>query len=414
MRREQMSRDDGMVRFHAEDGAAGYLVLLAACLGAVGGLVWLWPGPLTDLWQPWQREQWSHPEALAYGVLVAIVAAAVIVVGGYLSDRRRRHIIEFDGDRARVQIQEWWRGLKVEAQFPFSVFSGFECRQPVGQSRWWELGVMLETGSYWRLDRSRDAEALTETCERLNREMDFEGTVSVEDLRWPDRIERSEADGATRWSWRRHERPVTRLLIAAATVLLAVACSLPLFLVYEQAPGPLAAAFVMGVVAFGAPLFFEARSRAAWPFLGAWTVVMIVAVVAVDANWFYLPLATVGAAIFGKSALAVIIGLWRPEEQWIEIGAGHTIEENGQPLEREGRVVTIDDLEGAVADVRQIRPAKMLLVGPGGKALHRARNLGEKPPEELQEQEPLELEMQGLSLFELVCLSVAVDLEIQR
>lgn len=413
MKQEEMRREDDRVTFIAEDSAVGYRVLFILLVLLGGGIVWLWPGSTEQLIEPWSHAGWGHLEALALASMVAIFGAMVVVIGGYLSDRGRRHQICFDGSQRQVFIEEWWRGFEIDVQFPFQLFSSFEVHQPVDQKRRWELGVMLQNQSYWRLKRGRDGEALREEALALNQQMAFGGRQASPDLDALERVERIEDEGSLTLRWTARERPATRICMSAATVLFSLACLLPVVLVFDGDVRALWAALILGVGLFVFPLVMNREARMAWPFVVGWFAVVIAAVWLVGANWAYFPLATMGIAIFGSSCRELIAGLWRGEEHSIRIGDKGNIYEDGVLLEAPEGPVRAADLDGAVVNITEIRPAKMLLVGPGGKERNRARSLAQKLSQESEDtREAVEVDSEGVSLFELIWVSLLVDEEI--
>lgn len=410
-----MEYDDEAVVFSGEDSAVGYAVLLVVVVIVASSLAWWFPGSWRELLQPWQRVQWTHVEAMAYALWVAIIAGGISVVGAYLSDRGRSQKLRFDIEERRVQIREWWRGIEVELDVPLSLLEIFEFRRPAERRNHGELGVFLKNGAYWRLRRDRDAEELASMAQRLNREIlpDADEEESRKfDL--PQRIDLFEEHGALQYRWATHERQATRLCLAVAAGLFAVATIFPQVLVFQGALGWLMIALFIGSALFGVPLFFGGGSRGIWPFLLGWFATGVWAVFWVGANGFYFVVATVGVAIFGKSAVHLLFGFFRPEEHVLRLDEGGGISEDGRRLRDQGRDLEARQLEGALVNVTEIRPIKIVLLraGEGQENKNRYRGLGPDDPREGAE--PVELKATGLSPFEATALSLSLDERLLR
>ncbi len=421
MNRESMERrDDGLV-FHGQDSAVGYgvLLLLTAMIGF--GLIWWFPGSLKELAQPWTRQEWSHLQALAYTALVAVAAGGIAVFGAYLSDRGRRHRVHFDGSTGRVAVVERWRGLTIELDFPGRLFSAFHVHQPVDRPDRFELGVTTEQGAYWRLLRHIDGEALQEAARELSEEFlgvhsgDRSQTPEFSAVGLPRRIERRQRDEAVEFRWHTRERPLTRLCISLASGLFALATTLPLVLVFEDPLGWLMVLLFLASALFGVPLFFGGGKRGVLPFIGAWLGVVVMAAFWLATNFVYFIVASVGLAIFGKSAVHLVQGFWDPELHILRIEEKGAIYQDGRLLRSEGQTVWADQLEGAIVNVTAIRPPKLVLLPPGEGEENRRRHIGAVPHHaEEGHDEPLALKTAGLSLFEAVALALAVDSELRR
>ncbi len=413
-----MRREQDRVTFVAEDSTVGYQVLFLFLLFLAAAIVWLWPGPVEQLALPWRRAQWGHLEGLALAALVAIGGALVVVLGGYLSDRGRRHRICFDPSKRKVVVEEWWRGFKVDMEFPFRLFSSFEVHRPVDQKRWWELGAVLNNQSYWRLERSKNRQSLQERAATLNAEMAFEEAESRDcfgDIGDAEDIEVGRGAGKLELQWFERERPATRVCMAVATIFFSLASLLPVVLVFDGHIEWLWGALVVATALFVFPLVMTRDARMAWPFIIAWLAVVVIAIAFLGANWIYFPLATMGVAIFGSSCLELISGLWGGERHSFRIDDEGRLYDEGRAIEEKGDPIRAEELEGALVNITEIRPARMSLVWPGGKEYSLALNLGRKCEGDLAEiGEPIEVKGEGLSLFELIWVSLMVDAEISR
>ncbi len=415
MKREEIQRSDDEVSFFAEDSTVGYGVLFVLLIIVGAGIIWWWPSSPGELLWAWEGEQWSHLEALACAMLTAIVGAMIVVIGGFLSDRGRCHWLRFDLRSRRVLVDERWRGFRIELEFPFYLFSSFQVHQPVGQQRWWELGAVLRNGSYWRLRRDEQREKLEGLAEEFNESMDFDGAGSIAELERPERVADVDRGDRRELRWTNRERLATQISMAMAAGLFSVAAALPMILVFDGPGLWFWVVTVAAVVLFAIPLFLVDRSRLAWPFVLGWAIVVVAAIGFWGAHWAYFPLGTLGVAIFSKSAADLIVGLWRAEQHSLVIDRdGETIYEDGILLEADGEAVTISELEGALVNVTEMRPAQVQLMWPGGVDASRRRSLAKADPDTAEGGEPLELDGVGLSLFEMIWLSLVIDDEIRR
>lgn len=416
MEHHEIQREDGRVTFGATDRTIGYGVL-AVLLVVVGtSLLWWWPGGFAEFVAPWRVDEFGHGEAVGYGMSIAVVAGLLVVLGGYLSDRGRCHEIEFDAEARSVSIREWWRGVDIDVDVLFERFSSFEVHRPATRDDTWQLGVVLENDSYWRLDRDADRQSLQERTDRLSRQMDFGGDGEFEQIEAPERIDVQRRDGAVELRWNNYERVSTRIVTSLATILFSAALLVPVLAVFQGALGLLAGAVGLGAALFAVPLFVSWSSRASWPFVIGWFVVVLAAVAGLGAHWAYFPVATAGVAIFARSFAAIVSGLWSPEDHSLVVDEEGRIREDGQLLEVDGEPVGADEFEGALANVTDVRPPTMNLVWPGGRRENRDGHLGEGHSHEGDEghREPIEVEAPGLSLFEVVAAALIVDDAIRR
>lgn len=413
MKDEMMNRTEQGVEFSAADSTMGYVVLFVLLAVAGVGLGWLWPGSPAEWLRPWERAQWTHPEAIAYAMVVALVGAVVLMTGAFISDRGRRHRLCFDSARQITEVREWWRGLCVEVSFPFRYFASFEVHQPVGHERRWELGGALKNGSYWRLLRRGNAEELDELSEGLNAELNFGGGDPEAELETPERIEYRRSEGQLDVGWPERELPATRVCSMLAALFFAAAVTVPAVAVFEGKYGWFFALLAAGVALFLPALVGQGKSVASKVSLLLWLAVVIAAVGWLGAHLVYFVLATVGVAIFGRSAADVAARLRRRPIHSVRIDGEGRIYEDGELIVDDGEPVDAASLEAAVVDITEMRPVQMELLWEGGAQMNLARNLGEASAEDV-DREPLELEMPGLSLFERIWVSLVVDREIRR
>ncbi len=413
MKHEETRRDEQDLVFAARDTATGYGVLAAALLLVGASMVWWWPGAHIELLTPWVRDQWGHLDALAYTMLVAIVGGLLVVFGGVLSDRGRRHEIRFELDRGVASVVEWWRGIEIAVEFGLERFCSFEVHPPVNDPEQVQLGAILDNGSYWRLDRGADDEGLHELADELRGGID-DDTDEISDPPIPERIDVERGDEGFVARWRNRERTTTRALFLVTSLLLAVAALLPVWLVFDGPRGGLAAGVVAAVATLLIPLSLPDVGRTAWPFAIFWFIVAVATVVGLDANWAYFPVGTILAAIFGRSALNIARGFGGGEHYSLEVTPEGTIRQNGEIVTESGSSIDVDDFEAAIVNVTEHRPPTFVLVEPGGAAHNRDGYLGDGHDHEDDEgkhEEPVELDMVGLSLFELVALSLLLDNE---
>lgn len=416
MKHDEIRREDGRVAFGATDKTIGYAVL-AGLLVLIGApLLWWWPAGIGEFFQPWTLDIWDHPQALGYAMTIAIFGAALVVVGGYVSDRGRRHEIEFDADGRRVSVSEWWRGVDVELTLLFERFSGFEVHRPATRDDIWQLGLVLDNDSYWRLDRRSDREPLEKWADRLDEQFDFETSGRMEEVEPPERVDVEERDGRLSMRWTNWEPPLTRAVTTVGMVLFCLAVLAPVMLVFEGAAGLLAGAIGLGTALFAVPLFADGSRWLAGGFLAAWFVVALAAVAGLGAHWAYFPVATAGLAIFVRSIAATVRGFWDPVEHSLSIDDQGRIHEDGEVVEEGGEVLVARDFEGALANIDDIRPPTMELVWPGGREHNREGYLGrgQSPEDDHGHREPVEIEAPGLSLFEVVAVALIVDDEIRE
>lgn len=414
MRHHEMCCEDQRLVFGATDATAGYGVLAVLLVLVGGSLLWWWPGVPGEVVAPWTRRAWTHLGVLGYAMLLAIVAGLVVVAGGYLSDRGRRHDIEFDTGERSCTIRECWRGIELVVQMGFGRFSSFEVHRPVGPDEVWQLGAVLKNGSYWRLDRNESREELEEVARRLNERIGAEEVGVADDVECSDDVDIKREDDRLVIRWDNRERTSTRLLMLAASMLFSAALLAPVLLMYAGGYAALVGAVAVGTVLLAVPLFAPWSARSSWPFVLGWFAVTAGAVGWLGAHWAYFPIATVGLAIFVNSAVAIVQGLWRGEPHSITVDEDAKIYEDGQLLEEGEQVVVIDELEAAISNVTEERPPTMKLVPAGGGAANTARHLNREYPEDVTLSEPVELEMPGLSLFELAAVSMIVDDEIRQ
>lgn len=415
MKHHQIRREDDRVIFGATDSILGWGVFAVLLVLMGGSLLWWWPTPPEQLYAPWQRDNWPVVEALGYGILWALFAGLLVVTGGYLSDRNRRHELTFDPVGRLCEIDEWWRGHRISAAIPFGWFSSFEAHRPVDRRDIWQLGVVLANGSYWRLDRDTERDELQHTAEQLNEQMALGKRDGGPDRpKLPESIELRREDGELQLRWEYRERLSVQVLTLAATVVFSLAVVAPVALVFEGAFGWLAGALVAASVLFAVPLFASWSPRAGLPFVIGWMGVVVASVAVVGAHWLLFPIASAGLAIFANSAAAIASGLRRTPTHSIRIDGAGRIYEDGQLLEDDDAPAVADQFEGAVVDLTEVRPPQMRLVKPGGGEQNRSRHLNLEHPEDVAIGEPVELQMPGMSLFELVVVSLIVDDEIAR
>ncbi len=408
MNHEPMRRDEGRVIFEAVDSTAGYAVLVVLLVLVGGSLLWWWPGSLTEYVAPWTRDEWGHLETLGYAMSLALVGGLLVVVGGYVSDRGRRQRLVFDANEAVCRVREWWRGIEVEVEIPLGRFEEFRVHRPVGRDDVWQLGLVLDNGSYWRMDRGEDGKALRQRAEQLNDEMEF-GDREEGEVRLAQRVKMQRGDDGWTLRWTHHECTSTQVLMVVAAVVFSMAVIAPVLLVFEGNYTALAAAVGVAAVLFATPLFAPWSPRVSWPFWAGWFGVAVAAVGWLGAHWAYFPVATAGLAIFANSTASVLSDLFDPPEHSLVIDEAGRIYEDGESLEADGNLVVVDDVEGAISNVTEVRLPAVELVGEGGRAANRSRQLNEQLPQDVALGEPVELKLMGLSIFEQAVVGLVVD-----
>lgn len=410
MKTESVEFAEDRAVFYGADSTVGYLVLAVVVVTTALGVAWLWPGPWDELWSPWTRGSWGIRDSLVLTALVALTGCLAVVLGGWFGDLRRRHWIEIDGAALEVRVREWWRAEEVKVVFPFRIFDEFAVHTPVGEQRFSELGLVLHSGAYWRLLRSLDPDEMERRFEQLREGVEFAAGDPNEGLRPPPRITEEREGGRYCLSWPARERTLTRGLMLVGAIFFAWASLLPVVLLFDGPQWWLAAVLVAGIAAFAGPLFVGFGSWTGWPLVGAWVVLIVASVVGLGANWLFYPLATVGAAIFGRNAVYMGRNLWRGERRSVSIDGEDRILCGQRVVVDGGEPVEVDQVEGVLVNVTQLRPPEFLLARPGQGSINRRRHLGQ-PADPV---EPPTVDISGLSLFEQVWVSVALDEELTR
>lgn len=413
MRRERMEHREGQLVFCGEDSTAGYWVLFAVLLFLGGSMGWWWPEAIAALaTAPWERVEWTHTQVITGSVFLALIGGFFAVIGGYVSDRRRRHEIAIDDFERTVEVQEWWRNLELSLRFPPGIFDESAVKRPVEHREKWELGVVLNNGSYWRLFRGDENEVI-EAKSDVDEQAVFNTDTDDAGPELTDRVEVTTDGNCLRAAWRTHEKLTTRIATLLATICLVAAAFYPALVAFDGIQPANWAAIALGTIAFAGILVIDPDSRAKWPLLGVWFAATVGAVVGFGAHWAYYPIATVLGGIFGVSAGNVVRQIWSPSTHSIRVD-GNRIYEDGDLVEDGNEVIGVDELEGAVANLTEIRPVEILLVSPGGGDTNRAEHLGQKKPQPPEEREPIELTPRGLSPFETIGLSLVLHDWIRR
>lgn len=419
MKKETFNREDDRLEFYGEGSMAGYAVAAAIPVLLAGALLWWWPDAIYDLVvAPWQRDEWSHTGVITGSVFLLSIGGAVLTLSGFLADRKQRHKITFDSDHRIVSVVEWWRDVKWSLELGGGLFSEVALRRPPEDSEHRELGVVLANGSFWRLFRAGKLAAtqVKEWLEEIIDQLPSADSAAPEfpsvdspPPELPERIDVDDREGLFQVSWYDRERTSARVASSIALLWFTAGAVHPVLVAFDGSDPLLWAALVIGAVAFGIPSYSEANPSVKLICLAGWVALIVTAVAWLGAHWAYYPIATMGLALFSAFATDIVAGFSLPARRSIRV-ENDRLYHNGQLVEHPGgNPVDATQLEAAIVNLTEIRPAKMKLVGPRGKETNRAEYLDEPEPQPPEPFEPIELAPQGLSPFELIALSLVID-----
>jgi len=408
MKYEAPIQSDSEVRFAARATTVGYVGLAALLALLSASLLWHWSDQWELLVAPWTGT-WRVHEAVGYAVLVAMVGGFFAICGGAIGDRGRRYEIGVDTDDRRVRIEEWWRKLTIDFELPLSLVQSFEAHRCVGDDGLWQLGALWRNGSYWQLCQSPDGEQLRGIAEALNHDLDDRGG-DRRPLDWNrDRIDVDDSDDGLRLQWTSPRQRLARGLMLVATLVLAVAPVLPVLLVSQANALWLAVASAVGGLCVGATIAGATQGVYRWLWAGGWLAVSMVAIVAFEGHWLLVVLATVGLGIMGTSAVALARGFSRPETHSLRIDGAGRFYEDGELVESDGQVALAGQFDAAVVNITGRRPPELVLLDDEQIDDNRRLHLGLEDDPDAGHREPVELELNGLSPFERVGVSLLVD-----
>ncbi len=408
---EEDSRTRFSVRCEAASRAYLSLAMLVVSMAMLVG-IW-WPGEPVELVAPWVGGEWGHSKAWMYVLFLGLVGSSAALLGMYFGQWRRGYRICFDAEESMVRTEEWWEGEEVEASFPLGRFCEVEIyEEDDGQ---WILGVVLENGSCWHLLDGKRRQDLEDVKQRL--QSLIEGGQSEEEVLppMPEVIDIEGGDLHLVAGWPNRGHQASKLGFSVAVGLLAIASVVPLLSTFDGDIPWLVGTMVMGAVALVLPSLLNVQLRGLSVALGAWLGVVVAGVCGLGANWAYFPLATLGLWALGSMTVRSVMDMKTPNPLSLEIDQWGAFYKNGSPVAGHNGIARIADLEGALTNVHRLEPSTMWLVTPGGKEANRERCLhGIDGEDDHWEEVAIRLRMAGLSLFERIALSFAVDDEIRR
>ncbi len=405
---EEDSRTRFSVRCDGRNRAFLSLGMLSLSMAML--VMFWWPGAPVELVAPWLGEGWGHSKAWMYVLFLGLVATSAALVGMYFGEWRRGYRVSFDAEAGQVHAEEWWEGEEVETSFPMGRFSRVEVHED--EDGKWMLSAVLENGSYWQLldgESRQDLEAIAGRLGSLIEEAKGEEFVAS-----PKSVEVEREEHGFTAVWKNRSHGATKVGFSVATALLAAGSMVPLLATFDGEWTLMMGTLALAVGALSVVTIAQVRLRGVSIAAGFWMGAVAAGVCGLGANWAYFPLATLGLWGMGSMTVFGVKDLWRPRKLWLEIDQwGCVYTQGGAITDKEG-ILRVKDLEGALANVHRLEPSTMWLVGPGGRRANLERCLRGVEPGEEQEAKVERLRLAGLSLFELISLSMMVDDEIRR